>query len=292
MTRARTAAWLLLAGAVAIGTTAADAPAPQPAMRDGFRLVNADLHVHAFPGDGMLAPWDIRREARRRGLDVVAITNHNQLHAARLDRALFADPPPPLTLVAEELTAPGYHLTAIGIAEPIDWRLPLADAIRAIHAQGGIAIAAHPVRRHGAQIDDGALALLDGVEVAHPVRRDLRSASRQLDALYARAVRIKPTIAAIGASDYHAAGPLGSWRTVVLARDLSQEAVFEGIRAGRTVAFDAAGQAYGSQAWISLVSASAPAMRPSATTKRHIASVTLAWLSLVFLVTFGRNRNN
>ncbi len=292
MMRARTAAWLLLAGAVAIGTTAADAPTPQPVMRDGFRLVNADLHVHAFPGDGMLAPWDIRREARRRGLDVVAITNHNQLHAVRLDRALFVDPPPPLTLAAEELTAPGYHVTAIGIEEPVDWRLPLADAIRAIQAQGGIAIAAHPIGKYGSQMDDGVLALLDGVEVAHPVRRDMRSASRQLDALYTRAVRIKPTIAAIGASDYHAAGPLGSWRTVVLARDLTPHGIFEGVRAGRTVALDAAGRAYGPQAWVSLVSGSARTSPSAATAKRHIASVTLAWLSLVFLVTFGRSRNN
>ncbi len=292
MTRARAAAWLLLVAAVAIGTTAADAPAPQPAMRAGFRLVNADLHVHAFPGDGMLAPWDIRREARRRGLDVVAITNHNQLHAVRLDRALFVDPPPPLTLAAEELTAPGYHVIAIGIEEPVDWRVPLADAVRAIHAQGGIAIAAHPIGKYGSQMDDRALALLDGMEVAHPVRRDMRSAAGQLDALYARAVRLKPTIAAIGSSDYHAAGPLGSWRTVVLARDLTQEGVFEGIRAGRTVAFDAAGQAYGPPAWVSLVSGSAPATPPPATAKRHVASLTLAWLSLVFLVTFGRSRNN
>ena len=291
MRRARAAAWLVLVAAVAIGTTAPDTPAPQPAMRDGFRLVNADLHVHAFPGDGMLAPWDVRREARRRGLDVIAITNHNQLYAARLDRALFRDPPPPLTLVAEELTAPGYHVIAIGIRKPVDWRLPLADAIRAIQAQGGIVIAAHPIGKHWSQMDDGALALLDGVEVAHPVRRDLRSASRQLDALYARALHVKPTIAAIGASDYHAAGRLGAWRTVVLARDLTQQGVFEGIRAGRTVAFDAAGQAYGPQAWVALVAGSVRTT-PPATATRHIASATLAWLALVFLVTSGRSRND
>lgn len=287
MSPARAAAWMVLIAAVAFATAAVEAPTAEPVVAGGFRLVTADLHVHAFPGDGALAPWDIRREARRRGVDVVAITNHNQLHAARLDRALFPDAPAPLTLMGEELTAPGYHLLAVGIREPIDWRLPLASAIRAIHAQDAIAIVAHPTDRWREQIDDEALALLDGVEVAHPVRRKGPSARGQLDALFARAVRLNPTIAAIGASDYHFNAPLGSWRTIILARDLTQDAVFEAIRAGRTVAVDAAGHPFGRPDWTSLVAAGTGL--PTADTLTHSLTVALAWLALVFLVIFGRH---
>jgi hypothetical protein len=210
---ARGMAWGLLAAAIGVATALDEATAPAPAYRSGFRLVAADFHVHAFPGDGTLAPWDLRREARRRGLDAIAITNHNHTLAWRIDRRLFPDPPPPLTLPAEELTAPGYHVAAIGIREPVDWRLPLPDAIRAIHAQGGIAIAAHPVDRHGREMTDEALALLDGIELGHPVRPVDPDIVAQLERLYARAIRIKPTIAAIGSSDYHANVPANSRRT-------------------------------------------------------------------------------
>ena len=55
--------------------------------RAGDQFVLAgDFHVHAFVGDGGVAPWELGREAARRGLDVIAVTNHNQLLAARLTR--------------------------------------------------------------------------------------------------------------------------------------------------------------------------------------------------------------
>ena len=46
---------------------------------DGFQVLSADLHVHSFPGDGALPPWALASEARRRGLDIIALTNHNQM---------------------------------------------------------------------------------------------------------------------------------------------------------------------------------------------------------------------
>ena len=37
-------------------------------LRYGDAVVLAvDFHVHSFPGDGSLAPWDLAAEARRRG---------------------------------------------------------------------------------------------------------------------------------------------------------------------------------------------------------------------------------
>jgi predicted metal-dependent phosphoesterase TrpH len=296
MTIARAAAWLLFAVSIAIATLADDMlPTGPPRSADSYRVVTADLHVHAFLGDGALAPWDIRREARRRGLDAVAITNHNQMYAARLDRALFPGAKTPLTLMAEELTAPAYHLIVLGIREPIDWRLPLADAIRAVHARGGVAIAAHPSGMSGKRIDDEVLGLLDGLELAHPVSDDDPSARADLDALYARATRIKPTIAAIGASDFHFGAPLGSWRTLLLVGQLTEEGVLDAIRGGRTVAYDHAGNAYGHPAWISAVAAAATgpgAATPLPDSRRHAVSAIVAWLSLLFLVIFGAHHHH
>lgn len=286
MSRLRLAAAAGLAVSIATSTFMdAAPPASEIPNVDGYRVVTADLHVHAFPGDGGLPPWDIRREARRRGIDVVAITNHNHAVALQLDRALFTPPNRPLVLAAEETTSSRYHLASLGIRESIDWRLPLPDAIRAIHAQGGVAIAAHPVEDFG-PFDDAVLRMLDGLEVAHPVGHLDASARAQLEALYERARRVKPTIAPIGSSDYHFAAPIGFSHTRLLVRDLSAGGVLDAIRAGRAVAYAPGGQSYGSPEWVDAVSrgAAAPRQPDSA---GHNLTMAAAWLSLVVLVVFG-----
>jgi len=286
---ARIAAAAALALSVAFSTAIDHAPSAAHATAQGFRIVTADLHVHAFPGDGGLPPWDIRREARRRGIDVVAISNHNHAIALQLDRALFTPPPHPLVLAAEETTSSRYHLVSLGIRESIDWRLSLPDAIRAVHAQGGVAIAAHPVDGYG-PFDDDVLKMLDGLEVAHPAGHHDARARGQLEALYERARRIKPTIAPIGSSDYHFSAPIGFSHTRLLVRDLSAEDVLGAIRAGRAVAYEPGGQSYGSAEWVDAVSeAPAAAPRSPDSAGHHLAMIG-AWLSLVMLVVFGRGR--
>lgn len=285
----RLAAATALALSVALSTAidSFDSTAERP--RDGaFHVVTADLHVHAFPGDGGLPPWDIRREARRRGIDVVAITNHNHAVALRLDRALFTPPPHPLVLAAEETTSSRYHLASLGIRESIDWRLSLPDAIRAIHAQGGVAIAAHPTDDFG-PFDDDVLRMLDGLEVAHPIGHYDAEARTQLEALYERARRVKPTIAPIGSSDYHFGAPIGLSHTRLLVRDLSVEGVLDAIRAGRAVAYGPGGRRYGSPEWVDAVS-NAPAVREPDSAGHNLAMIG-AWLSLVMLVVFGGRRS-
>ena len=286
----RAVAWLVLIGTI-IASTLVDRGGdvmPSPAATaDGFLVAAADFHVHGFVGDGALPPWDLAREARRRGLDAIAFTNHNQNYALRISRALLSPPTHPIIIPGIEVTTPEYHLAAIGIAQAIDWRLPLPDAIRAIHAQGGVAIGAHPVTSLWEQVDAGALALLDGLEIAHPVGSD-KDWRAELDALYARAKRIKPTIAPIGSSDYHFGAPMGAWRTRLLVRELSIDGILEAIRGGRTVAYDPEGRVFGEQKWIDAVAASIPSRTPAVDSGAQHAAMAGAWFALVFLLLFRR----
>ncbi len=72
------AALLVLAGLVLTMNAAAPAVrAREP--KAGYQVLAADFHVHSFPGDGVLPPWDLAVEARRRGLDAIALTNHNAM---------------------------------------------------------------------------------------------------------------------------------------------------------------------------------------------------------------------
>ena len=275
---------LLLAIGLAVGTLADAVPARNPPVEDGYRILAADFHVHAFPGDGALAPWILRREAAREGLDAIAITNHNQTATARLGAWLPRDDGLPLVLVGQEVTAPDFHLIAVGIREEVDWRLPPAAIVDAIHAQGGAAIAAHPSRPYWGY-DDAAMTRLDGAEVALSSRAS-RVRHAEVGAFFDRVTERNPTVAPIGSSDYHFSGPMGMCRTYVFAREWSVQGIVDAIRAGRTVAFDDRGRGRGDPARVAVVQKirrEAGASARGSQIWRHV-SVALTLFGLVYLV--------
>jgi hypothetical protein len=241
---ARAAALALWAAGLAIGSWADRPDVPAPAHIGGFRVIAADLHVHAYPGDGALPPWEISHEARRRRIDAVALTNHNQMLASRLAAAVGIRDEA-LLIPGEEVTTPRYHLAAVGLTEPIDRRSSVADVADRVRQQGGAAIAAHPARMFWRAFDDGAVAALDGVEAAHP-GMDYKGFNREDYAAFAaRARTLHPGIAHVGSSDYHDLWPIGECRTYLFVRDATVAGIVEAIRAGRTVACDAHGVTYG-----------------------------------------------
>ena len=230
-------------------------------------VLAADLHVHPFPGDGALTVGQLQREATRRGLDVIAVAGHNNRVALELARAVNPPSGSPIILQSQELTAPDFHIIAVGVRAMIDWRLTVAEAVGAIHEQGGVAIAAHPVRFAWKPEDQASLSVLDGVEVAHPMAQRTGSSRREIDAFFARVQSMNPDVAPIGSTDFHASGPLGLCRTYLLTSDRSAEGAIEAIRRGRTVAQDQFGRLFGRpeavaevQRW--LAAAAAPAAVP------------------------------
>ena len=110
-----------LAAGVALGTLSDTTPAREPITAGGFQVMSGDFHVHAFVGDGGIAPWMLQRHAARMGLDVIAITNHHQTLAGRLGRSAARRSSGPLVLVGEEITGRDYHLIGVGIEQPVSW---------------------------------------------------------------------------------------------------------------------------------------------------------------------------
>jgi hypothetical protein len=275
---------VFLAG-LALGSLTSKSDFAEPRRIGDYWLLMGDFHVHAFPGDGGLAPWDLRAEARRRGLHVISITNHNHLIAANIARKLLPPGTLPLVLPGQEITTLRYHMAAVGITRAVADDLTAAAAIDSVHAQGGAAIAAHPVRLFWAGYDSAALALLDGTEVAHPTIRD-GDDRLELLAFHARtSLRPKP-VATIGSSDFHFAAPIGLCRTALLVREISLEGVIDAIRGGRTVAYDQFGRVYGDSALVRLIGSP-----PQPPTDRNLAgsiALALTWIGLIALV-FGKN---
>lgn len=260
MTRRGTGAAAAFAALLIVGTWLdRDASAPRPAG-----ILVADLHVHPFPGDGVLTVGQLQREARRRGIDVLAITGHNNRVALDLAARTGGRADEPIVLDSQELTAPGFHMIAVGVRQMIDWRLPVTEAVRAIHAQGGAAIAAHPVPLTWKPLDEPSLRALDGVEVAHPMARGTGSSRRHLDAFFTRVRRVNPGVAPVGSTDFHAAAPLGLCRTYLLTHDRSAAGAVDAIRQGRTVAQDQQGRLYGTAEYVAEVRQRLPLLLRSA----------------------------
>jgi PHP-associated len=275
---------LFLVGMI-VGTIGDQTAARTVPEADGYRIFAGDFHVHGFFGDGALPPWEIRREAARRGLDVIAITNHNQTFAARLGAWLATRFDGPLVLVAEELTTPAFHIAAVGIRRPVEWRLPARGAIDAIHEQGGVAIAAHPDASYPRSFDRTALERLDGIEVESPIVG--KPGSRIPYDFFEQAKKSRPQISPIGSSDFHFASPVGSARTYLFATALTEQAILDALRSGRTVAYDTRGNAIGDARLVALVERHGrPERGPSGSRLFRWLGVSCGWAGLLLMTLF------
>jgi predicted metal-dependent phosphoesterase TrpH len=289
----RAIAWLAVLAGLALSMTADPIPARPRVMKAGYIVLVADFHVHSFPGDGVLPPWDLAIEARRRHLDAIALTNHNSTHSWRLARWLSPGVTREgglLMLPGVELTAIGYHLAVVGVTSPMAWRHPAASVAAAVHQAGGVAIAAHPARRSWPALDDAALRALDGVEVAHPMIDAKKTWRGEVLELYERATRLHPGIAAIGSSDFHHFVPVGLGRTYVLTREANQAGILDAIRGGRTVACDGLGESFGPPELVAMLAEDCrrdARLPPAGDSALDRFSTWLVWLGLLALVILG-----
>jgi hypothetical protein len=260
----RTLAGSLLTIAIVAGTVADRPRANEPLHIGGFRVIAADFHTHSSTwSDGTITPWGLVLDAQRHGLDAIAITGHNQVADSRWGRWFSQQIDGPLVLTGEEILTTTTHIVAVGIERTVSWRQNAAAQIADIHAQGGIAIAVHPVAVFWPGFDAAAMASLDGAEICHPLLMPFPDALAELEQFAA-----KDTMAAIGSSDFHGLGPMGACRTFVFARDNSERAILDAIRARQTVVYGLNGAVYGDPALVALAEADG---RPRAAA-RHAAS--------------------
>jgi predicted metal-dependent phosphoesterase TrpH len=104
----------------------------------------ADLHVHSAWSDGAQRPDAIVRACAGR-LDVLAITDHDEIQGALEARAFAREHGLAVeVVVGEEISTLNGHLLGLYLEERVPPGLPAAATVELIHAQGGLAVAAHP----------------------------------------------------------------------------------------------------------------------------------------------------
>ena len=169
--------------------------------------MRADPHCHTLASDGMVTAQELVEAAVAAGLDLIAITDHDTLEAARVEDA-------PITVVrGEEITTkwPALtHILAWFLERPVRGGMSIVDTVAAIHDQGGMAVIPHPfMPTYFGSIQPSMLERLidkhavDAIEMMSTVPMGRRRRAL-LDEFYAR--NRERLGAAVGASDCHFGG--------------------------------------------------------------------------------------
>jgi len=115
------------------------------AGRNGFGA--ADIHVHSTASDGMASVAEILEFVAERGdLDIIAVTDHGEISGGYEAQELAAKHNYPFeVIVGMEINTREGHLLALFLEKPVANNQHLTDTIAAVHAQGGLCIAPHPM---------------------------------------------------------------------------------------------------------------------------------------------------
>ena len=107
--------------------------------------MRADLHLHTVHSpDGSNTVKDVIRILKSQGITGAAFTDHNSPGGGQ--EALSLNEKDFLVIPGIEVSSIEGHIIALNVREPIARNLTVDETIEKIHAQGGIAVAAHPYR--------------------------------------------------------------------------------------------------------------------------------------------------
>lgn len=126
-----------------------------------------ELHAHTiYSPDSLVSLEDFLAACRRKGLDRVAVTDHNTIEGA----LRLKEKAPELILIGEEIRTREGEVLAYFIEREIPKGLPLMETIERIREQGGVVALPHPCDRArgsavGRRTAEAVIPLMDAVEI-------------------------------------------------------------------------------------------------------------------------------
>ena len=230
------------------------APVVLDATRRWFK---GDFHVHSFQsGDSVAALQDDIDLAHAQGLDFINLSDHNTIAQHALVAAQQASWPV-LVLRSSEVTTYSGHGNAVGIASYVDHRLghagrTMQNVIDDVAAQGAAFIVNHPAENLGAncigcawqhaEVNWDEVAGLEVITSGYTV--GVLAFTPAIVKMWDQLEDEGHRLAAVTGSDDHRAGanegstgsPIGQPCTLVLADELSEAAIVDGVRRHKTIA--------------------------------------------------------
>jgi predicted metal-dependent phosphoesterase TrpH len=105
-------------------------------------LIKVELHCHTYRSpDSLMMPDRILQICRQRGIDLIAITDHNSI-AGALEAAAID---PQRVIVGEEIKTTKGELLAFFVREEVPGGLPPLQAIDLLRSQGALISVSHPL---------------------------------------------------------------------------------------------------------------------------------------------------
>ncbi|MBN2013877.1 MAG: CehA/McbA family metallohydrolase [Candidatus Altiarchaeota archaeon] len=165
-----------------------------------------DIHVHTRCSDGLNSVEEMVEQAKRIGLDGLAVTDHNTVEGGL--RALRFDSEDFRVIPGMEVSSLEGHILVLNVSESLEKYLSAGEVIERAHELGGIAIAAHPYDVLRGGVGDLICKLdFDAVEVSN--------GHTLLTSNNAERIADEAGLRKVGGSDAHSVRELGSVLMVV-----------------------------------------------------------------------------
>jgi predicted metal-dependent phosphoesterase TrpH len=112
-------------------------------------LSKADTHIHTTASDGVMSPEEtVEYIAAHTDLSVIAITDHDTAEGAFVAQSYALRQALPLeVIIGQEVWTDEGDVVGLFLTATMPSFKTAAQAIEAIHAQGGLAVAVHPFSR-------------------------------------------------------------------------------------------------------------------------------------------------
>jgi predicted metal-dependent phosphoesterase TrpH len=191
--------------------------------------IKADLHVHTtYSKDSLITPKDLIYYAKKRGLNAVAVTDHNELEGAYK----IAQETDFLVIPGMEVSSSDGHIVALNVKELIPRGFSAAETVARIHKAGGIAIACHPYASFKGSLKENICETFDAIEIinarAIPFKKSIKKATQTAERF---------GLSRVAGTDAHYGPQIGYGYTAIEVTEPNVEAVAKAILEGHCQPF-------------------------------------------------------
>ena len=187
-------------------------------------MLKLDLHIHSkYSGDGLGSPKEIIKVLQKKGLQGIAITDHNTLEGSL--QAVKDSPKDFTVILGVEISTRDGHIIALNIKENIQRELSLEETVERIIELGGIPIVPHLYRNMSGIKKNNLEKILTKISTIEV----FNSCSVPQSNLKAAEVAKEFNLGGTGGSDSHLPEYAGYGYTIVNTNDLNIDTILSEI---------------------------------------------------------------
>jgi predicted metal-dependent phosphoesterase TrpH len=192
-------------------------------------MLKLDLHLHSeYSDDGMGSPEEIIKILKKKGLDGMAITDHNNIEGSL--KASKIAPKDFLVIPGVEISTSDGHIIALNVRETIQRELSVEETVDKILDLGGIPIVPHLYRNMSGINKDNLMKIRSKISVIEV----FNSCSVPLTNLKITKLAKELNLGGTGGSDSHNIKYVGWGYTTIDTTDLNIDSIISEINKQKT----------------------------------------------------------